>query len=171
MTVMTAVQQQRNGKPARVGSLIFLAVAICLAMPLSHAGTSLLTTQTQHAAMQEGHLLHLLENGDDSLLARIHLIRAATQSIDIQTFIWSDDESGRFVFTELVQAARRGVRVRILIDDLTECEPARRFKDSGTFHVTEQSVEFRHDLDRTEAVPTVSKISWRRVLRRIVWAV
>ncbi len=58
----------------------------------------------------------ILELGDDALLARIHLIRAARQSIDIQTFIWKDDLTSRFVFDELERAAERGVLVRILMD-------------------------------------------------------
>lgn len=62
---------------------------------------------------------YLLEQGDDALLARIHLIRNARESIDIQTFIWKPDETGMFVFYELWQAALRGVKVRILIDDLS----------------------------------------------------
>lgn len=62
---------------------------------------------------------YLLEHGDDALLARIHLIRNAQESIDIQTFIWKPDETGQFLFYELWQAALRGVKVRILIDDLS----------------------------------------------------
>ena len=58
----------------------------------------------------------ILELGDDALLARIHLIRAARKSIDVQTFIWKDDPTSRFVFDELVKAAERGVLVRLLID-------------------------------------------------------
>ncbi len=60
----------------------------------------------------------ILELGDDALLARIHLIRAAKRSIDIQTFIWKNDPTSRFVFDELIKAAERGVLVRILIDAL-----------------------------------------------------
>lgn len=60
----------------------------------------------------------ILELGDDALLARIHLIRSANRSIDIQTFIWKDDPTSRFVFDELVKAAERGVLVRVLIDAL-----------------------------------------------------
>ena len=60
----------------------------------------------------------ILEVGDDALLARIHLIRAARETIDVQTFIWRDDPASRFVFDELVKAAERGVLVRILIDGL-----------------------------------------------------
>ncbi|MBN1794185.1 MAG: phospholipase D family protein [Candidatus Omnitrophica bacterium] len=64
------------------------------------------------------HYVTVLDNGDDALLARAHLIRNAQQTILIQTFIWGADESGRFLFSELIQAAKRGVKVRILIDAL-----------------------------------------------------
>jgi phosphatidylserine/phosphatidylglycerophosphate/cardiolipin synthase-like enzyme len=60
----------------------------------------------------------ILETGDDALLARIHLIRCAQRSIDLQTFIWKDDPTTRFIFDELVKAAERGVSVRMLIDAL-----------------------------------------------------
>ncbi len=62
------------------------------------------------------HLVKLLSTGDEALLARIHLIRAAKKSIDIKTFIWANDESGRYIVYELLEAARRGIKVRILID-------------------------------------------------------
>ncbi len=62
----------------------------------------------------------MLELGDDALLARIHLIRSARRSIDVQTFIWKDDPTSQFVFDELVKAAERGVLVRILIDALNK---------------------------------------------------
>ncbi|MBN8736618.1 MAG: phospholipase D family protein [Xanthomonadales bacterium] len=60
----------------------------------------------------------LLDIGQNSLAARINLIRGARQSIDIQTYIWSKDDAGMLVLDELVKAARRGVQVRILADQL-----------------------------------------------------
>jgi phosphatidylserine/phosphatidylglycerophosphate/cardiolipin synthase-like enzyme len=60
----------------------------------------------------------LLEVGEDALVARINLIRAARKSIDIQTYIWAKDDAGLLVLDELVNAARRGVKVRILADQL-----------------------------------------------------
>lgn len=60
----------------------------------------------------------LLNIGEQALLARIHLIRAATLSIDIQTLIWSNDETGRYLMYELIAAANRGVRVRIIVDHI-----------------------------------------------------
>ena len=60
----------------------------------------------------------LLETGRDSLLLRLHLIKSAQKSIDIQTFIWVNDESGHLVLAELLAAAKRGVKVNIIIDQL-----------------------------------------------------
>jgi len=64
------------------------------------------------------HYVNLLERGEDSLLLRVHLIRAAHSSIDIQTFIFAEDDAGFLVLDELVKAARRGVRVRVIVDQL-----------------------------------------------------
>jgi putative cardiolipin synthase len=56
--------------------------------------------------------------GSEALLARIHLIRAAQRSISIQTLIWSNDEVGRLIMYELIQAAKRGVLVRVIVDHI-----------------------------------------------------
>lgn len=60
----------------------------------------------------------ILDQGQDSLIARLNLIRAARHSIDIQTYIWADDDAGNLVLDELIRAARRGVKVRVLADQL-----------------------------------------------------
>jgi len=70
------------------------------------------------AQKQKQDYLTLLEKGDESLLLRLHLIKAAQKRIDIQTFIWVNDESGHLVLAELLQAAKRGVQVNIIIDQL-----------------------------------------------------
>ncbi|MBS0381006.1 MAG: phospholipase D family protein [Proteobacteria bacterium] len=73
------------------------------------------------AASTPGHphnTVTLLNIGQNALAARINLIRAAQQSIDIQTYIWAKDDAGMLVLDELVKAARRGVKVRILADQL-----------------------------------------------------
>ena len=64
------------------------------------------------------HYVNILEVGEDALLVRVHLIRAAKKSIDIQTFIWAEDDAGWLVLDELIAAAKRGVRVRVLVDQL-----------------------------------------------------
>lgn len=60
----------------------------------------------------------LLEKGEDSLLLRLHMIKAAQISIDIQTFIWVNDDAGHLVLAELLEAAKRGVKVNVIIDQL-----------------------------------------------------
>ena len=60
----------------------------------------------------------LIERGVDSLLLRVHLIRTARRSIDVQTFIFAEDDAGNLVLDELVHAAQRGVKVRVLTDQL-----------------------------------------------------
>lgn len=70
-------------------------------------------------AMDSGrHFVRLLEQGERAYHARIHLIRAARRSIDIQSFIFHNDTVGRHLMEELLIAARRGVRVRLLFDQL-----------------------------------------------------
>ena len=62
--------------------------------------------------------VHILNIGEDALIARIHLIRSARKSINIQTIIWVNDEVGRFMMYELIQAAKRGVKVKVLVDHI-----------------------------------------------------
>jgi phosphatidylserine/phosphatidylglycerophosphate/cardiolipin synthase-like enzyme len=64
------------------------------------------------------HRVVLLDAGQDSLLARVHLIRAARRTVDLQTFHFEPDEAGRVVLDELLAAARRGVKVRLMMDQL-----------------------------------------------------
>ncbi|MHC4911749.1 MAG: phospholipase D family protein [Planctomycetota bacterium] len=73
-------------------------------------------TMVSSAASDLLHYISILDIGEDSLLARIHLIRAAKESIVLQTFIWDDDEVGQLMFMELLKAARRGVKVRMVLD-------------------------------------------------------
>ena len=59
-----------------------------------------------------------LRNGVDALLWRIVLAEAAERSLDVQYYIWHDDLTGRFFANALLRAADRGVRVRIILDDV-----------------------------------------------------
>ena len=68
--------------------------------------------------VSKGNQLAILSGGYDALLLRVHLIRQAKTSIVVQTFIWSNDECGRLLIYELIEAARRGVKVRIIADHL-----------------------------------------------------
>jgi len=72
----------------------------------------------ESARIDNVHYVNLLDRGEDALLLRVHLIRAARSSIDIQTFIFAEDDAGFLMLDELVKAARRGVKVRVLVDQL-----------------------------------------------------
>ena len=65
------------------------------------------------------HYALILDYGQDALVSRLDLFRAARTSIDLQTYIFDEDDAGRLVLEELLAAARRGVRVRVLMDQLS----------------------------------------------------
>ena len=52
-----------------------------------------------------------------SIASRIHLIRKAKYNLDLQYYIWNDDFIGNLMLSELLKAADRGVKVRLLLDD------------------------------------------------------
>ena len=52
-----------------------------------------------------------------SIASRIHLIRNAKYQVDLQYYIWKDDAIGNLMLHELLNAADRGVKIRLLIDD------------------------------------------------------
>ncbi len=59
----------------------------------------------------------LLIRNDDAMNWRLALVDHATTSIDVQYFIWQGDEASNLLFNRLLNAADRGVRVRLLVDD------------------------------------------------------
>ena len=61
----------------------------------------------------------LLADGLDAFAARAMSARRAGRSLDLQYYIWNDDLAGQLLAREAHAAAERGVRVRILLDDLT----------------------------------------------------
>lgn len=61
--------------------------------------------------------IHAIAEGEKAFNARILLTQLAEQTLDLQYYMWHDDASGRLLFFEVWQAAERGVKVRILLDD------------------------------------------------------
>lgn len=59
----------------------------------------------------------LIEDGLSAFVIRSAFARMATKTIDLQTYIYSNDFSSRVLIGELKRAADRGVKVRILLDD------------------------------------------------------
>ncbi|PLX57771.1 MAG: phospholipase [Chromatiales bacterium] len=59
----------------------------------------------------------LLDSGPAALDWRLLMIDSATESLDLQTFLWKFDTTGSMILSHLMAAARRGVTVRLLVDD------------------------------------------------------
>lgn len=60
----------------------------------------------------------MLHDGLDAFAVRASSARLAGRSLDLQYYMWHDDLVGRLLAQEVVAAADRGVRVRILVDDI-----------------------------------------------------
>ena len=61
--------------------------------------------------------IYALNDPQEAFAARALLARAADQTLDVQYYIWRADKTGRLLLHELLMAADRGVRVRLLLDD------------------------------------------------------
>jgi len=70
----------------------------------------------QHGSQKSGFLL--LENNRESLKWRLALIDEARHSLDVQYYLWYGDDSGDLLLKRCLDAAKRGVRVRLIADGL-----------------------------------------------------
>lgn len=62
--------------------------------------------------------LSLITDNLDAFAVRALAARAAGRSLDLQYYIWKPDLTGNLIIHEILRAADRGVRVRLLLDDL-----------------------------------------------------
>jgi len=62
--------------------------------------------------------LALIDNNLDAFTIRVLGARMAERSLDLMYYIWDDDLTGRLLLNEILEAADRGVRVRLLLDDI-----------------------------------------------------
>jgi putative cardiolipin synthase len=102
----------------------------------------------------------LLRYGRDAFSIRIAMIDQAEKTIDLQVYIWQPDETGRILAERLIQAADRGVRVRLLVDDMglggtdegvasMDAHPNIEIRIFNPFaHRTFSNLDFLVDLDR-----------------------
>ena len=60
---------------------------------------------------------HPIVTGANAFAARSILTGMATRNIDVQYYIWHDDQAGQLLLKDLWEAAERGVIVRLLLDD------------------------------------------------------
>jgi putative cardiolipin synthase len=107
--------------------MLFSALAGCAGLPRdvqrtpSQAIAQSPDTQLGRIALAPDRALsgfRLLPSPAQSLAARIELVRRAQVSLDVQYYLIHDDEVGRHLLRALRDAATRGVRVRLLVDDL-----------------------------------------------------
>lgn len=93
-----------------------LLILFVVTLP-AHAGyVELLTESGQNHPGKSA--VYILEKGQESLLARAWLTESAEKTIDVQYFIWSNDNIGILASERLLSAAERGVKVRVIVDDL-----------------------------------------------------
>jgi putative cardiolipin synthase len=62
------------------------------------------------------HEMKIINDGTAALYERIRMIREAKAYLNVEYFIFNPDASGRIIVNELVNAAKRNVKVRILVD-------------------------------------------------------
>ena len=79
---------------------------------LGRAAAGLGRPQADHSGF------HLLGNPRTAFAVQLGLAAAAERSLDLQYYTWHDDNAGWLLFHAVHQAAERGVRVRLLLDDL-----------------------------------------------------
>ena len=61
--------------------------------------------------------IYPLRDARDAFATRVRLAHAAQRTLDVQYYIWHNDMTGTLLFQALHDAADRGVRVRLLLDD------------------------------------------------------
>ncbi|RQS74895.1 phospholipase D family protein [Burkholderia sp. Bp8963] len=70
------------------------------------------------AAHPDASGFRLLADGAEALQMRVALARAATKTLDMQYYVATEDTTGKLLLAAALYAADRGVRVRMLVDDL-----------------------------------------------------
>jgi len=84
--------------------------------PAELTGMAFIDQQIQNHEGTTGMLV--LDKGEEALFARAWLADHAQKSIEVQYFIWSTDNIGILATEALLRAAERGVKIRVIVDDL-----------------------------------------------------
>ncbi|HSD15707.1 MAG TPA: phospholipase D family protein [Thermomonas sp.] len=144
------------------------ADACALASPLSALGRQAMAESTTAAPR---HYALILDDAPDALLVRIHMIRSAQRSIDLQTYIFDEDDSAQLVLDELQAAAFRGVRVRVLIDQLSALREVDSLAGLAAVHANFELRVYNPVLDRARLSKPMYAVAaaccWRQLNRRM----
>ena len=103
----------------------FLALLLCGWVWHGAAASPMAFIDGQIAAHPNATGAYVLDTGEEALLARAWLADHAEHSIEVQYFIWSSDNIGILASEALLRAAERGVKVRVIVDDLLIDAPDR----------------------------------------------
>lgn len=87
------------------------------------------------------HEFQLLDTGLDSLKARVRLIRSAQKTIELEFFIFDLDDTARLLMHELIDKAKSGVRVRVLVDF---SKPIFKLSPAYAKYLKEQGIEIKY---------------------------
>jgi len=114
---------------ARLGALAALALASCstlpevtdkpiaTTLPMAKQGPLASTaTRLSQGRPKGSSSLMLLPDASEALEWRLAMIDSAVSSLDIQLYMWKGGAAGTLLMERVLQAAERGVRVRILVD-------------------------------------------------------
>ena len=88
------------------------------AIPAGHDGPIDRGVSIEEARHPGQSAFRLVTEGQEAFITRVHTARLAKRSLDVQTYIWHADLTGLVMAHEIVAAADRGVRVRLLVDDM-----------------------------------------------------
>lgn len=111
-----------------VGILAALLLAACASAPLPRGEPSTALPPARDGALDAAvaglgldageSAYRLVAGAEDAFALRMRTAALAARSLDVQYYMWNDDLTGRLLAGELLAAADRGVRVRVLVDDL-----------------------------------------------------
>jgi putative cardiolipin synthase len=96
----------------------FLAWLLCNWAWHGAAASPMAFIDSQIAAHPDETGVMVLDTGEAALRARAWLADHARRTIEVQYFIWSRDNIGILATEALLRAAERGVKVRVIVDDL-----------------------------------------------------
>ena len=146
MTRLVSIISKRN---------TFIAIAICIFSSISLALTCEQVVQKQKVLLEneikEARIeFKTIASPQAAFAAIIKMVREAQHSLDFSTYIIKSDEAGRIIIGELLKAAQRGVRVRLLVDSF------------GSIKATQTDLKILLSQSNVEIVSFNSLTQWLR---------
>lgn len=102
----------------RLPGTLICACVLLAAVPGAAADPALRFLDEQVAAHPGQSGSYVLDTAAEALIARAWLADHAERSLEVQVFIWSADNVGILAAEALLRAAERGVKIRVIVDDL-----------------------------------------------------